>query len=89
MCEPQRIESLMSEWGRTNRLPSLWLYAPNDLFWGPDAPQRWHAAFAAGGSPARFVGTEPVPAPDGHSLLGVGGRLWSVPLQAWLGEHGF
>ena len=89
MCEPQRIESLMSEWGRTNRLPSLWLYAPNDLFWGPEAPQRWHAAFAAGGSPARFVGTEPVPAPDGHSLLAVGGRLWSVPLQAWLGEHGF
>ncbi len=89
MCEPQRIESLMAEWGRTNRLPSLWLYAPNDLFWGPEAPRRWHAAFAAGGSPARFVGTEPVPAPDGHSLLRVGGRLWSVPLQAWLGENGF
>lgn len=89
MCEPQRIESLMSGWGRTNRLPSLWLYAPNDLFWGPEAPQRWHEAFAAGGSAARFIGTEPVPAPDGHNLLGVGGKLWSVPLQAWLAEHGF
>ncbi|MCE2947681.1 MAG: dienelactone hydrolase family protein [bacterium] len=89
MCEPQRIESLMAGWGRVNRLPSIWLYAPNDLFWGAEAPQRWHAAFAAGGSAARFVGTEPVPAPDGHSLLRVGGKLWSVPLQAWLVEHGF
>lgn len=89
MCEPQRIEALMAGWGKVNRLPSIWLYAPNDLFWGAEAPKRWHAAFAAGGSPARFVGTEPVPAPDGHSLLAVGGKLWSVPLQAWLAEHGF
>lgn len=89
MCEPERIEALMSEWGRSTRMPSLWLYAPNDLYWGEEAPRRWHAAFAAGGSPTRFVGTEPVPAPDGHSLLGVGGKLWSVPLQAWLKEHGF
>ena len=37
----------------------------------------------------RFVGTAPVPAPDGHSLLREGGKLWSVPLQAWLVEHGF
>ncbi len=89
MCEPQRIEALMTEWGGNNRLPSLWLYAPNDLFWGAEAPRRWHAAFAAGGSPARFIGTEPLPAPDGHSLLRLGGRLWSVPLQAWLAENGF
>jgi len=89
MCEPERTETLMSEWGRTTRVPSLWLYAPNDLYWGEETPRRWHAAFAAGGSPTRFIGTEPVPAPDGHSLLAVGGKLWSVPLQAWLKEHGF
>jgi len=89
MCEPRQIESLMTEWGRGNRLPSLWLYAPNDLFWGAEAPQRWHAAFAAGGSPARFIGTEPVPGPDGHSLLRTGGPLWRIPLEAWLKEYGF
>jgi len=89
MCEPERIEALMSEWGRSTRLPSLWLYAPNDLYWGAEAPRRWHAAFSAGGSPARFVGTPPVPDADGHRLLAVGGRLWSVPLQAWLLENGF
>lgn len=89
MCEPERTEALMSEWGRSTRVPSIWLYAPNDLYWGEETPRRWHAAFAAGGSPTRFVGTEPVPAPDGHSLLAVGGKLWSVPLQAWLKEHGF
>jgi len=89
MCQPERIESLMAGWGQANRLPSIWFYAPNDLYWGAEAPMRWHAAFAAGGSPARFVGTAPVPAPDGHDLLRVGGKLWSVPLQAWLVEHGF
>jgi dienelactone hydrolase len=89
MCEPQLTEALMAEWGRSTRVPSIWLYAPNDLYWGEEAPRRWHAAFAAGGSNARFVGTEPVPAEDGHRLLAVGGRLWSVPLGAWLKEHGF
>jgi len=89
MCEPGQIESLMVTWGSTTRLPSIWLYAPNDLYWGAEAPRRWHAAFSAGGSPARFVGTEPVPAPDGHSLLRVGGPLWRVPLESWLLEYGF
>lgn len=45
VCAPEKITALMQQYGRTTRSPSLWLYAPNDLYWGAAAPQQWHAAF--------------------------------------------
>ena len=60
----------------TARLPSLWLYAPNDKFWGPEVPRQWHAAHVASGGTAEFVQTAPVPNADGHDLIFVGRELW-------------
>ncbi len=88
MCAPEKMTALMRQYGTTTRLPSIWFYAVNDLFWGEQPPKDWHAAFAAGGSPTQFVNTEAVQ-PDGHRLLAVGGRLWSEPLNAWLKGYGF
>lgn len=88
MCSPEATTALMAEFGRVTKLPSIWLYAENDLFWGAEPPRLWHAAFAQGGSPTDFVQTVAVP-PDGHRLLALGGRLWSEPLNAWLKKNGF
>ena len=70
-------------------MPSLWLYASNDHYWGAEWPRTWHRAFAGGGSPSRLVTTEPVPNADGHQLLGRGGRLWTVAVDRFLDELGF
>jgi len=88
-CGPEEMRKVMGEFGKTTRVPSLWLYAENDLYWGPDAPRNWHAAFAAAGSPTTFVMTTPVPDPDGHRLLLRGGRLWSVHTDAFIRQLGF
>ena len=88
MCSPEATTALMAEFGRSTKLPSVWLYAENDLYWGAEPPRQWHAAFAQGGSPTEFVQTVAVP-PDGHRLLALGGRLWSEPLNAWLKKNGF
>ena len=88
MCAPEATTELMAELGRTTRLPNIWLYAENDLYWGAEPPRLWHAAFAQGGSPTQFVQTIAVP-PDGHRLLAAGGRLWGDPLNAWLKKNGF
>lgn len=88
MCAPEATTELMTELGRNTKLPNIWLYAENDLYWGAEPPRQWHAAFAQGGSPTEFVQTIAVP-PDGHRLLVAGGRLWSEPLNAWLKKNGF
>ncbi len=88
MCAPEQTTTLMQLYGTTTKLPNIWLYAINDLYWGEQPPKDWHAAYAAGGSPTQLVTTAAVP-PDGHRLLATGGRLWSEPLNAWLKKNGF
>jgi dienelactone hydrolase len=84
VCNPDTLRELARDWGRTTRVPSIWFYAANDQYWGPDAPRQWHEAFAQGGSASQFMGTPALPDADGHLLLYRGGRLWSQPLDEWL-----
>ena len=87
-CKPENLTRTYAAYGKLVKIPSLWLYAENDQYWGADAPQRWYAAFSAGGSDAALVQTGPLPEHDGHSLLAFGGRLWSVPLNAFVLKTG-
>ena len=87
-CKPENLTKTYAAFGKLVKIPSLWLYAENDQYWGADAPQRWYAAFSAGGSDAALVQTGPLPEHDGHSLLTFGGRLWSVPLNAFVLKTG-
>lgn len=88
-CGVAEMQDLMAGFGRTTKIPNLWLYAENDLYWGAEAPRRWHAAFAAGGSPTQFVQTPAVPEHDGHQLLLRGGRLWGPHVDAFVRTLGF
>lgn len=89
-CQPDKLTETFEAFGKTTKVPSLWLYAENDLYWGAEAPKEWHKAFSAGGSKTKFVMTEPVPGvKDGHQLLASGGRLWSVHVNEFVKELGF
>lgn len=87
-CMPGNLTQTYAAFGRQAREPSLWLYAENDLYWGAEMPQQWHAAFRAGGSDTRMVQTGPVEGHDGHQLLNYGGRMWSGPLNAFAQQIG-
>jgi dienelactone hydrolase len=99
MCQPEQTTQLMRGYGHTTQPPSIWLYAANDLYWGAEPPQQWHAAFAqaaqaaqtashpAKTGPSTFVQTPPIGS-DGHSLLRAGSVLWRPPLEAWLKKNG-
>jgi dienelactone hydrolase len=88
-CGSEQMETLMSAYGRTAQVASLWLYAQNDQFWGAEWPRAWHRAYATGGSRSRFVMTEAVPNGDGHQLLARGGRLWTAHVDRFLEDLGF
>lgn len=87
-CKPGNLTVTYREFGREARGPSLWLYAPNDLYWGAEMPRVWHAAYAAGGSDTTLVVTGELVGKDGHQLLLHGGRMWSVPLDAFVKKVG-
>ena len=93
VCAPERISALMQRYGASTRAPSVWLYAPNDLYWGAAAPKQWHSAFNAAAvaasttsQPATFIQTPPIGS-DGHSLQRAGSQHWGPPLNAWLAKN--
>lgn len=63
--EAQLVDSFRT-YGKTFRLPTLWLYAENDLYFGPGAAQEFLQAFQSGGARVEFVRLPPF-GEDGHS----------------------
>ncbi|MBH1963047.1 MAG: dipeptidyl aminopeptidase [Comamonadaceae bacterium] len=87
-CRPENLTKTYGALGAQVKVPSLWLYAENDLYWGAEAPRLWHAAFQAGGSDSLLVLTPPLAAEDGHRLLARGARMWSGPLNTFVQKIG-
>ena len=83
-CDPDQLRDLFASYGRTTRVPSLWLYATNDQYWGPDAPAAWHAAFAQGARRTRFVQAPAVADGDGHGLSRHDASLWAPAVDAFI-----
>jgi dienelactone hydrolase len=88
-CDPDQITRMYAAYGRTTTLPSLWIYAANDQYWGADVPRAWHAAFARGGSPTSFVQAAAVADGDGHGLSRHAESLWSGDVDGFLARIGF
>ncbi len=87
-CRPDVLTALYRQLGTQVRVPSLWLYAENDQYWGPDMPRRWFGAFREGGEDAQFIAAPALEGADGHNLLRVGGRHWRDPLHAFTARVG-
>jgi dienelactone hydrolase len=88
-CFPEVLTELYGNFGKTTKIPNLWLYAENDEYWGATAPIEWHKAFAASGGSGQLVMTAPLPGRGGHSLLQWGGRLWADHTDPFVKSLGF
>lgn len=87
-CRPDVLTALYRQLGTQVRVPSLWLYAENDQYWGPNMPRQWFSAFREGGDNAQFIAAPALEGADGHNLLRVGGRHWRDPLHAFTARVG-
>ncbi|MEO7128113.1 MAG: dipeptidyl aminopeptidase [Rhodoferax sp.] len=87
-CQPDHLTETYRQFGQRARVPSLWLYARNDQYWGPMMPTVWFDAYQAGGSDTEMVETGPVDGYDGHQLLLHGGPMWHAPLAAFVKRVG-
>ncbi|MBR1090633.1 alpha/beta hydrolase [Bradyrhizobium manausense] len=88
VCNPDGLVQAFATFGKTSRVPMLWVYSTNDSYFGPDLARRFHDGFRAGGGNAKFV-TAPPYGDDGHYLYSVEGRpQWTPYLDAFLRERG-
>jgi dienelactone hydrolase len=66
-CAPDRLIATAAEFGRTTRIPTLWIYTENDSYFAPRLSGAMAAAFRAAGGKADY---ELLPAfgDDGHFM---------------------
>jgi dienelactone hydrolase len=87
VCDQDNLVSAFGTFGRTARVPMLWVYSENDLFFWPELAQRFHSAFQASGGRAKFVAA-PAFGRDGHSLFSPrGAPIWTPMVDAFLREQ--
>ncbi|AMA59716.1 alpha/beta hydrolase family protein [Bradyrhizobium sp. CCGE-LA001] len=88
ICNPEGLVQAFASFGRTSRVPMLWVYASNDSFFGPDLARRLHDGFRASGGNATFIAA-PAYGEDGHYLYSVAGRpQWTPYVDTFLRERG-
>lgn len=87
VCNPYELVRAFGEFGRTSRVPMLWVYAENDHFFGPQLAAAFHAAFTKSGGEAEFI--QPAAfGKDGHGLFSNGGiPLWTPLVDDFLAAH--
>jgi dienelactone hydrolase len=88
-CSPDRLVAAAGTLGKAAKVPTLWIYAENDLFFAPDLARRMYAAWTAAGGNATFH-MFPAFGRDGHALFGAaaGVPLWREKVEAFLREIG-
>jgi len=87
-CAPDQLVEATEAFGRTSRVPMLWLYIENDTFFGPELSRRMYAAFTAGGGNAEYH-LFPPHGSDGHFFIGAADAvpIWSPLVRAFLDKH--
>jgi dienelactone hydrolase len=87
-CSSAQLQRMFAGFGQTARIPTLWIYSENDMYFGPRYPRDWFEAYRAAGGPGELVQFPPF-STDGHRLFGEGAELWRPRVLEFLRAHGF
>jgi dienelactone hydrolase len=86
VCQADDLVATFGALGRASRVPMLWVYAQNDLYFGPDLAWRMFQAFTGAGGKAEFVAA-PAFGQDGHTLFSAGVADWPPLVDGFLAAH--
>jgi dienelactone hydrolase len=86
VCQEDLLVEAFRHFGKSSRVPMLWVYSQNDRFFGPALAPKFHAAFTAGGGVAEFV-KAPAVGEDGHSFFARAIPQWTPIVDAFLKKH--
>lgn len=77
-----------ADYGRTARVPALFVYSENDHYFGPRLAHELYAAYTGSGGKADFIMAPPY-GEDGHMLFSRKGiPQWTPFVDAFLAAHG-
>ena len=84
-CAVEPLAAVFAELGRRVRVPVLFHYAANDLFFNPSTSGLWFKRFRAGGARGEYV-LQPPFGGNGHYIFsdGSGARLWLPTVERFL-----
>ena len=85
-CEPFRLAEMFGSYGKSARVPTLWIYAENDRFFAPRYVRSWYDAFRAAGGNGELVLLPPF-GDDGHLLFTRGMPVWQPIVERFLVAH--
>jgi dienelactone hydrolase len=87
LCREDRLVAAFRTFGKTSRVPMLWVYSENDHFFGPAVAAKLYDAFEAAGGNAEFIKAAPF-GKDGHRLFSLAGiPIWTGYVDAFLAKH--
>ena len=87
VCREERLVAAFGTLGRSSRVPTLWIYAENDLFFGPDLARRLWEAFTHEGGRGEFIAAPPH-GKDGHSFFSAAIPQWTPMVDGFLAQNG-
>jgi dienelactone hydrolase len=87
-CAPDRLVDAVAEFGRTARIPMLWIYSHNDSYFGPDLSKRMADAFRSAGGNLEYHLLSDFGA-DGHFMIDSpeAVQLWAPVVSEFLAKH--
>jgi len=87
-CSPERLVAAAAEFGRSARVPTLWLYAENDSFFAPALSRRMYDSFRSAGGIAEYHLLPPVGA-EGHQMINArdASEAWKPILAEFLSRR--
>ncbi len=86
-CRGDQMAATLAGYGRTDRIPSLWLYSANDRYWGVREPRVWFGAFRSTGGAGRFVEL-PADKNNGHFIFNRNPQAWHGVFRAFASSLG-
>jgi len=88
-CAPDKLVEATGEFGRTSRVPMLWIYIENDTFFGPPLSKRMHEVFTTAGGKAEYHVVPPF-GREGHFFIDSPDAvpIWAPLVTKFLDEQG-
>jgi dienelactone hydrolase len=87
-CAPDKLVEATAEFGRSARIPMLWIYIENDTFFGPDLSKKMHAAYTGAGGDAEYHLMPPF-GNEGHFFIDSRDAIpqWSPLVSQFIDKH--
>lgn len=82
-CRPDNLERMFGNYGKTAKVPTLWVYTDNDKWMGAKYPKQWFAAFKANGGVGEYLAL-PANGTDGHGVFTRDPAAWRPQVTAYL-----